>query len=78
MIATCILPSEFANVVSAPVTPAPGVTVSPVSRVNAGQLLEQLPVHVALFAESAVKTYSVLPFSPVRNVPSGPVATATV
>ena len=51
--ATCILPSGRAKVVSAPVTPAPGVRVSSDSTVNGGHFAAQASVQALVLAVSA-------------------------
>src|SRR6476646_1862290 len=62
-------PSERVTVVNVPLTPEPPLTVSPASSVNGGQESTQ-PVLDAPFVDvSGLNMYSVLPSSPVRNLP---------
>src|SRR6476660_9758237 len=62
-------PSERVTVVNVPLTPEPPLTVSPASSVNGGQESTQPVLHALVVAVSGLNMYSVLPSSPVRNLP---------
>ena len=74
---TCLEPSSRLITSSAPVTPAPALSWSLESTVNGGQFVAQSPLQVLFPAVSLLKVYSVLPSSPVRNLPIEAEATLT-